>query len=100
VGITEKEFIFHDLKNNPISEEDLAFLYAKTNSYEELFNKRAQKYRALGLKEIIKSDEEYKKYILEEYTFLKRPVTIIDEKIFVGNSPKTTQALKEFLING
>jgi arsenate reductase len=35
--------------------------------------------------------------ILDEYTFLKRPVIIIDQEIFIGNSKKSVEALKEKL---
>ena len=49
------------------------------------------KYKSLGLKDKSLSEEDYKNYILEEYTFLKRPVTIIGDEIFVGNSKKTTE---------
>jgi arsenate reductase len=43
------------------------------------------------------SEEDFKKYILEEYTFLKRPVIMIDEKIFVGNAKKTIEEIKKAL---
>lgn len=63
-------------------------------SYEVLFSKVAQKYRALGLDKRTLSEEDHKKYILEEYTFLKRPVIIMDDKIFIGNSKNTVAAAK------
>jgi arsenate reductase (glutaredoxin) len=34
---------------------------------------------------------------LEEDTFLKRPVTILGDKIFIGNEKKTVAALKAAL---
>ena len=39
-------------------------------------------------------EKDYRKFILDEYTFLKRPVTILDDKIFIGNDKKTVAALK------
>jgi len=66
-------------------------------SYEAVFSKVALKYRALGLDKMILTEDDFKKYILEEYTFLKRPVIIIKDKIFVGNSKKTIVAAKEYL---
>jgi arsenate reductase len=66
-------------------------------SYESLFSRRAMKYRGMGLNEMTLTEADYKKYILEEYTFLKRPVIIIEDKIFVGNSKKVVAAAKEAL---
>jgi arsenate reductase len=66
-----------------------------TGSYEALFSRRALKYKALGLKNKNLGEEDYRKYILQEYTFLKRPVVIINNKIFVGSEKKTIEALKK-----
>lgn len=52
------------------------------------------KYRSLGLNEKELTEEEYKNLILEEYTFLKRPVIVVDDAVFVGNSKKTVEAAK------
>jgi len=40
------------------------------------------------------NEKDYRKYILLEYTFLKRPVIIVDNEIFIGNSKKTVAAAK------
>ena len=53
------------------------------------------KYRSMGLNEMDLNEKDYRKYILEEYTFLKRPVVVIDNEIFIGNSKKTVAAVKE-----
>jgi hypothetical protein len=34
---------------------------------------------------------------LEHYTFLKRPVVLVDDTIFVGNAKKTVEAAKAAL---
>jgi len=57
-------------------------------SYEALFSKKAQLYKSLGLKNQELSEEDYKKYLLQHYTFLSRPVFIIGGKIYIGNSQK------------
>ena len=85
-----------DIKKEHISEEELEYIYDQTKSYELLLNKRAQKYRAEGLKDENLSEEEIKSYILSHYTFLKRPVFIYNEKIFIGNDKQTVNALKSF----
>ena len=89
------DFALIDIKRQNISDKDLDFLKKKIGSYEALFSKRAMKYKEWGLKEKQLTDEDFKNYILEEYTFLKRPVIMIGEDVFVGNAKKTIEAVKE-----
>lgn len=84
-----------DIKKENIDEKTLDFIKEKVGSYEDLFSKRAMKYRSMGLNEKDLSEQDYKKYILEEYTFLKRPFIIFENQVFVGNSKKTVEAAKE-----
>jgi arsenate reductase len=63
-------------------------------SYEALFSRRAMKYKEWGLKDKKLEEKDYRQYILDEYTFLKRPVVIINDKIFIGSEKKTVAALK------
>jgi len=86
-------FELREIKTNPISVKELEQLYKFTNSYEALFNKRAKKYRAMDLKNQPLTEKDYKQLILEEYTFLKRPVIVLNEKIFIGNSKKNIEEL-------
>lgn len=88
------EIIVQDIKSEPITGQQLDAMQKLTGSYEALFSKIAMKYRSLGLNQLKLTEKDYKKYILEEYTFLKRPVIIIDKEIFVGNAPKTVAAAK------
>lgn len=88
------EFVQQDIKSEPITEEQIDEMKKMTGSYESLFSRTAMKYKAWGLKEKNLGEEDYKKYILEEYTFLKRPVFIVGEEIFVGNSKKTVEAVR------
>lgn len=88
------EIIVQDIKSEPITEQQLDAMQKLTGSYEALFSKIAMKYRSLGLNKLKLTEKDYKKYILEEYTFLKRPVIILDKEIFVGNAPKTVAAAK------
>ena len=41
-----------------------------------------------------RTEADYRRLILEEYTFLKRPVFWVGDSLFVGNAPKTIAALK------
>ncbi|MEO0058609.1 MAG: hypothetical protein RLZZ312_256 [Bacteroidota bacterium] len=98
-ALPDNNLIFHDIKQNPISESDLTKMYSISGSYEALFSKKAQLYKSLGLKDKNLTENDFKKYLLEHYTFLSRPVFIIQNQIFVGNSQqsilKVHQVLKE-----
>jgi arsenate reductase-like glutaredoxin family protein len=83
-----------DIKSDAITEEQLEQMRSMTDSYEKLFSKRARKYKEYGLKDKNLSEADFKMYILEDYTFLNRPVAVIDDKIFIGNSKKNVEALK------
>ena len=88
-------FEMQDIKTEKITPEQLEQMYQMAGSYEALFSRRAMKYRSLGLNEMDLNEEDYHKYILEEYTFLKRPVVIVDNAIFVGSAKKQVQGAKE-----
>ena len=92
--LKEKKFDFQDIKTEKITSAQLTEMKKMAGSYEALFSRVAMKYRALGLDKMQLGEDDYKKYILEEYTFLKRPVIIIKDKIFVGNSKSTVAAAK------
>lgn len=96
VGAGE-EFILQDLKTNPITAEQLDGIKELTGSYLSIFNKQACKYRELSLHNQELSEKRIRELILEEYTFLKRPIFIIDNKIFVGNSKKVVSELFMFM---
>jgi arsenate reductase len=83
-----------NIKEQNISAEDLDRLRSKVGSYEALFSKQAMKYKEWGLKDKNLTEADFRRYILEEYTFLKRPVIVNGEEIFVGNAPKTVEAAK------
>lgn len=94
LGLKEKKFEFQDIKTEKITASQLAEMKKMAGSYEALFSRVAMKYRALGLDKQTLTEDDYKKYILEEYTFLKRPVIIIDKNIFIGNSKNTIATVK------
>lgn len=78
------EFELIDIKSANIDSKTLDFLKEKTGSYEALFSKRAIKYKTLGLKDKNLSDEDFRQLILDEYTFLKRPVLIEADIVLAG----------------
>ena len=85
----------HEIKANPVTVSQLEVMYSFSNSYEALFNKRAKKYKSMGLKNEVITEDDYRQFILEEYTFLKRPVFLVENDIFIGNSKKEIDRLKE-----
>ncbi|NEQ49644.1 MAG: arsenate reductase [Leptolyngbya sp. SIO3F4] len=87
----------HEIKGNPMTEEQLEEMRLLAGSYEALFSKRAMKYRQLGLHEQTLSEADMKTWILKEYTFLKRPVTLVGDTIFVGSAKKEVAALRQAL---
>ncbi|MCB0401307.1 MAG: hypothetical protein KDD41_04440 [Flavobacteriales bacterium] len=95
--IDEKTFEFQDIKTNKITRSQIEEMAKLSGSYESLFSRKAMKYKSMGLADKPLSEEDYKNLILEEYTFLKRPVFIIDQQIFVGNSKNVIAAVAEAL---
>lgn len=87
-----EEVVLQEIKSEPIQEIQLEEMYRLAGSYQALFSKRSRRYRALGLHEQRLTEADYKRYILEEYTFLKRPVMILGEQIFIGNAKKVVDA--------
>lgn len=77
-------FTLQDIKAQPLTLAELEVLKKLSGSYESLFSRRAKLYREMGLGQRNLSEEDYKYYILQHYTFLKRPVVVVDDKIFIG----------------
>ena len=93
------EFILQDIKEEPITVAQLEEMHQLSGSYESLFSKRAKLYKEMGLKDMTLSERDFKHYILDHYTFLKRPVIIDGDQIFIGNSKKTVELAKKALSN-
>jgi arsenate reductase (glutaredoxin) len=91
------DFEKQDIKSDPITENQLDEMGKLAGSFENLFSRVAMKYKALGLKNVVLTEVDYKRYILTEYTFLKRPVFLIDNEIFIGNSKKNIEAVRSKL---
>ena len=87
-SLPENDLVFHDIKQDPLTAGELEEMQRLSGSYEALFSKKAQRYKSLDLKNRPLTEDDYKNYILEHYTFLSRPVFIIDDKIYIGNTQK------------
>ena len=81
-----------DIKEKNIDATTLDWIKNKVGSYEALFSKRAMKFRSSGLHEMNLSEQDYRRLMLEEYTFLKRPFMINGEDVFIGNAKKDVEA--------
>ena len=89
------QFELQDIKTEAITETQLLEMKERAGSHESLFSKRARLYKERGLGEKTLSESDYGKLILEHYTFLKRPVIVFNDKIFIGNSKKVIEMAKE-----
>lgn len=85
-----------DIKQTNIDAETLDWLKEKVGSYEGMFSKRAMKFRSQGLHEMNLTEADYRKYMLEEYTFMKRPFVIYDEHVWIGNAKKEVESAQAF----
>ncbi|TVZ52778.1 arsenate reductase family protein [Dokdonia sp. Hel_I_53] len=92
------DVVLQDIKTEAITEKQLEEMYKLSGSYESLFSKRAQLYRQRGLNTQSLNENDFKELILEHYTFLKRPVIIIDDQIFIGNSKKNIASAADALL--
>ncbi|WP_290794322.1 arsenate reductase family protein [Flavihumibacter sp. UBA7668] len=97
VDAVKKKVELQDIKTVAITPEQLDQMKKLAGSYEALFSRRALKFRSMGLHEKTLQEADYRQLILEEYTFLKRPVAIVGNEIFVGNTKAVTEALKKAL---
>jgi len=88
-------FELQEIKTEPITVAQLEEMHALSGSYESLFSRRAKKYKQMDLKNQELTEKDIRQLILDEYTFLKRPVIIVDGEIFIGNSKKNVELLQQ-----
>lgn len=86
-----KEFTLQNIKEKNISAEELDIAAGVLGSYEALFSRRALKYKTMGLADKKLSEKDYRKLILSEYTFLKRPVLINGKEVFAGSAKESVE---------
>ncbi len=91
------EFEYQDIKTQQVTATQLEEMYQLSGSYEALFSKVARLYKEQKLAAQVLTEADFKRLILTHYTFLKRPVFIIGNKLFAGNAPKTVAAVFELL---
>lgn len=93
----EGALFLQDVKHHKATAEQLAFLYAHTQSYEALINKRGRVYAKLKKEGAKFTETIYKDLLEHEYSCLKRPILICNKKVFLGNSKATVAQMKHAL---
>ena len=85
-----------EIKSQPVTEAELEEMYDKTKSYEALFSKKSTQIKERGIDVSSLKEQDFKKLILDHYSFLKRPVFITDKEVFAGSDKKNLENLNAF----
>jgi len=80
---------FRDIKDEPLSRLEVEALAKLLGGPEDLFSKRAVKYREMKLGEREVSPAEMLDLMSSEYTFLKRPIMVIGDKAIASFFERT-----------
>jgi arsenate reductase (glutaredoxin) len=91
------DFIMQDIKTTPLTAQDLAHLKKLSGSYSALFSRRAKLFQERQLQNETLDEDRYKALLLEHYTFLKRPVVVVGQDIFIGSAKSTVDNLQHRL---
>lgn len=85
---------YRNLKTEPLTGDEVRALAEAVGGVEKLFSRRARKYRALGLHERELTGEEMLRLMVDEYTFVTRPVVVAESGAGVaGFAPRRLDAL-------
>ena len=55
------------------------------------------KFRSMGLADMDLGEDDYRRLIIEEYTFLKRPVLLTDDAVFAGSAKASVEGARAAL---
>ena len=80
---------FRDIKDEPLTREEVEGLAKMLGGPEGLFSKRAVKYREMRLGEREVLADEMLDLMAAEYTFLKRPIMVIGDKAIASFFERT-----------
>ena len=96
-------YIKQDIKHEEVTVKQFEEMKSLAGSYEALFSKRAKLYKERDLKNENLSERDFKRLLLEHYTFLQRPVIVNENEVFIGNGKNTVRAAIESIqksVNG
>ncbi len=86
-GLTIEAIV--NVKTHTVDKATLRHLAHQLGGVENLFSKRALKYRALGLHERTLTEDDMIDLMHQEYTFIKRPVVVTKSgKVLAGYTQK------------
>ena len=85
-----------EIKSQPVTEAELEEMYDKTKSYEALFSKKSTQIKERDIDVNSLKEKDFKKLILDHYSFLKRPVFVTDKEVFAGSDKKNLENLNAF----
>lgn len=86
--------ILQDIKTDRLTAAQIDEMAKLAGGFEPLFSRKAIKYRTMGLGGKSLTEKDYRQLILDEYTFLKRPVILAGQQIFIGNAASTIALAK------
>src|SRR6476620_2612688 len=84
---------YRNLKEEPLSEDEVRGLAEKVGGVEKLFSRRAMQYRQMGLHEREVGNDEMVRLMAQEYTFVTRPVIVRGDQATAGFSAKRVDEL-------
>jgi len=90
-----KDFERQEIKTEPITPAQLKVIRDLAGSYDAVFSRKAVLFRTMNLKDKQLSENEIRDLILGEYTFLRRPVIIIGNRIFIGHQEETIREVEK-----
>ena len=86
---------FRDVKSHPLDCKEVERLTELVGGAGELFSRRAIKYRAMNLSERELSSDDMIQLMVDEYTFIKRPVLVSAGRAVAGFTPKSYDSFLE-----
>lgn len=92
-----QDFEYQDVKHKPITPEQLDQLKEDVGRYELLFNKRSQQFKERNIDKTTLTEDDYRNLILEHYSFLKRPIIVMGNRVFLGNATKIIKEVRRAL---
>lgn len=91
------DYLFRDIKLNPLQPAEVDELAKRAGGYLALLSKRSQQYKILGINPKEVDEVQARTLLIQHYTFLMRPVVVHNAFVSVGNAASTVEALYNHL---
>ncbi len=86
------DIILRDIKKTPLKPNELKSFKNITGTFRSLLNNRAQKLK--NIHKSVLSEEKIFSLLNEHYTYLKRPILYFNGQLFIVNSKKNIEEIK------